>query len=202
VPSAAYFDQFGIHHVESAFSPQDCAELIAAAAHARSATGMVWNPGSGDQVSPTKRRTEFVDLPPEVEARAAQRIETQRDAIEARFDLSLGRLQPIKLVRYDPGDFYGMHNDVSRHPEAPETVRARRLSVVVFLNEQVDDSEPGCYSGGRLTFHGLVDEPPWNRTGHPLDAEPGLMVLFPPETVHEVTPVTSGARFTLVTWFQ
>jgi SM-20-related protein len=31
--------------------------------------------------------------------------------------------------------------------------------------------------------------------------EPGLLVAFRSDTVHEVLPVTHGERFTVVSWF-
>ncbi len=37
--------------------------------------------------------------------------------------------------------------------------------------------------------------------GLPLAGEPGLFIAFPPTLVHEVTPVTAGARYVLVSWY-
>jgi predicted 2-oxoglutarate/Fe(II)-dependent dioxygenase YbiX len=108
----------------------------------------------------------------------------------------------LKFVRYDEGDHYGAHLDVTPTEAAPELIRNRRVSVVLFLNDQADDPEDGCYCGGRLTFHRLTDDRPWSEFGRPLDAERGLMVAFLPDTLHEVTPVTWGTRYTVTTWWE
>src|SRR3712207_7925389 len=51
---------------------------------------------------------------------------------------------------------------------APEGVRRRKISTVVFL-----DGEGGSYAGGALVFYGLLSG---NQTGYgvPLRGEPGL----------------------------
>jgi len=35
-----------------------------------------------------------------------------------------------------------------------------------------------------------------------LPGETGLLVAFAAETLHEVSPVTSGERFTIISWFR
>jgi len=69
-------------------------------------------------------------------------------------------------------------------------VEYRKLSVVVPLNS------PGVYEGGRL----IID------TGEKFDAfdhaRRGDAVVFASTTMHGVTPVTSGLRYSLVTFLQ
>ncbi len=61
-----------------------------------------------------------------------------------------------------------------------DKARFRRVSIVIYVNAD--------YSGGSLLLH----EP------YPT---PGAMVAFRPETTHEVTPVESGERYTIVSWY-
>jgi SM-20-related protein len=84
-----------------------------------------------------------------------------------------------------------VHRDSSHDEEAADYARARRLSIVLFVNEG--------YGGGQLEFYGLVESQP--SMGIPLDARPGLAVAFPASTPHGVTEVTHGERYTVVTWF-
>jgi predicted 2-oxoglutarate/Fe(II)-dependent dioxygenase YbiX len=72
---------------------------------------------------------------------------------------------------------------------------------VIFLNGTADDDAPAGYTGGELTFHGLLNGAEWEKCPFPLTAEPGLLVAFRSDTVHEVRPVTSGRRYTIVSWF-
>ena len=64
---------------------------------------------------------------------------------------------------------------------------SRKLSMVLQL------SEPNEYEGGELQLL---------NTGQPktVPKERGLITVFPAWTLHQVTPVTKGARQTLVTW--
>ena len=74
----------------------------------------------------------------------------------------------------------------------------RRPDVILFVNGVSEEPAPDSFGGGALTFYGLMDDA---RVGLPVDAEPGLAVGFPAETLHGVTPVLHGERFTVVTWF-
>ena len=82
-----------------------------------------------------------------------------------------------------------------------EHLKRRRLSVVLFLNRQAKEATPGGFCGGSLVFYGLINDPRAKQIGFPLVAEPGLLIAFPSDLVHEVTPVTDGERYTVVSWF-
>jgi predicted 2-oxoglutarate/Fe(II)-dependent dioxygenase YbiX len=56
------------------------------------------------------------------------------------------------------------------------------------------------YTGGSLTFYGLFDGKGKN-IGFPLIGQAGLLVAFRSVILHGVTSVTSGERFTVVSWF-
>ena len=68
------------------------------------------------------------------------------------------------------------------------------------MNGEVPEEDPASYAGGSLMFYGLIDDPRTRNHGLPLTAVSGLLVAFRSETVHAVTPVTRGTRFTIVSW--
>jgi predicted 2-oxoglutarate/Fe(II)-dependent dioxygenase YbiX len=72
---------------------------------------------------------------------------------------------------------------------------------VIFLNARSSVPAENRYGGGSLKFYALLDGPKWENCPFSLDAEPGLLIAFRSDTVHEVEPVTFGQRFTIVTWF-
>lgn len=97
------------------------------------------------------------------------------------FDLT-GFGEGLQFTRYTaPGEHYDYHVD-----RAPRMAR-RKLSVVVQL------SDPADYEGGQLE---LVSD------GHTVVMERarGRIVAFPSWTLHRVTPVTEGVRYSLVAW--
>ncbi|MEO8337310.1 MAG: 2OG-Fe(II) oxygenase [bacterium] len=55
------------------------------------------------------------------------------------------------------------------------------------------------YGGGALVFHGSYANPTPPLSVSPA---PGTLVAFRSETTHEVTPVTHGERYTIVSWFR
>ena len=102
---------------------------------------------------------------------------------------------PLKIVpplfnRYREGQAYGNHVDGGVRPVAGSHQRVRTdLSATVFL------SDPAGYDGGEL-----VVEDGFGTQSIKLAA--GDMVLYPGTSVHQVTPVTRGARIAAFFWIQ
>jgi PKHD-type hydroxylase len=98
-----------------------------------------------------------------------------------RFDLT-GFAEGFQFTQYTaPGGKYDLHVD-KIHLGIP-----RKLSVVIQL------SDPSEYEGGE--FH-LVD----SSTPCVLPKEQGTLLCFPSYSLHGVTPVTKGTRYSMVGW--
>ena len=128
-----------------------------------------------------------------------ERLRQLKPKIENHFHLSLSGLEMPHFLNYQQGAFYKAHRD--SNPQSLPSVSHRRISVVIFLNGSSSEPLPSCYGGGALKLYGLVSGPEWEKCGLPVEAEPGLLVGFPSEMLHEVEPVTFGQRFTIVSWF-
>lgn len=100
------------------------------------------------------------------------------------------RIYPPKFNRYADGGTYGVHVDsaLMQVPGSAVTVRSD-LSATLFL------AEPGAYDGGELQVEG-----PFGIQAVKLAA--GDMVLYPSSSLHQVTPVTRGARVAAFFWIQ
>ncbi|HEX2593108.1 MAG TPA: Fe2+-dependent dioxygenase [Rhizomicrobium sp.] len=98
------------------------------------------------------------------------------------------RMAPPMLTRYEPGMKYGPHADVP-HMTIGNTSLRSDLSATVFL------SHPSTYEGGELVIH---------LGTHPVVMKglPGQVVVYPSTTLHEVRPVTSGARLVAITFIE
>lgn len=121
--------------------------------------------------------------------------------LEAHYHVELRNCSRPRFLLYKPGDYLLPHPDSHHDPNLPEEIRKRRVSAVVFLNGQSDLPIPGTYDGGYLTFHAVKEhqDQPTRRLN--LSGERGLLVAFPSTSIHEVTVVTRGERFTAVSWF-
>jgi len=100
-------------------------------------------------------------------------------------------------LRYQNGDFFVRHQDGNTHQLDFDHLRIRRISIVVFLNDHSIEPKPECFSGGTLNFYD-----PERANSFTLHGETGMLVAFTAETFHEVLPVTSGERFTIISWFR
>lgn len=178
--------------------PEAAAALLAElrAAHGRTAN-LLGRDGSS-AADRRVRSTTKVEVSPETRATVKARLMERRDALAAHFGTALGECEAPQFLRYETGDHFVPHQD-GNTPMIFDESRHRRVSAVVFLAPRSEAPAEGAYGGGSLVLHGA-----WNRPEERVDApaEPGTLVAFRSETTHEVTPVTHGERYTIVTWFR
>jgi hypothetical protein len=82
----------------------------------------------------------------------------------------------MRVTRYQVGDFIGRHQDLGNP--------YRNLTVMVQL------SDPSTYEGGNMSFD----------DARIVSNEQGDISISQPSDWHEVLPVTSGIRYSLVWW--
>ena len=154
--------------------------------------------GMGGAVESLVRRTTRIAVSPETRAEVRRRLMERTGALEAHFGVALAECEEPQFLRYQEGDFFVAHQD-GNTPLIHDDTRHRKISVVAFLSPRSEEPAPGTYGGGSLVFHGRY---PDIDLRVPAPADPGTLVAFRAETTHEVTPVTHGVRYTLVTWFR
>ena len=101
------------------------------------------------------------------------------------------RLYTPRINRYEGGEnYYGAHVDGSIRRVMPSGERVRTdVSCTVFL------ADPDSYEGGELVFH-------QGSMTHSIKLAAGSAVVYPGDTIHEVRPVTRGARLAAFFWVQ
>ncbi|HYP28844.1 MAG TPA: 2OG-Fe(II) oxygenase [Blastocatellia bacterium] len=176
-----------------------CEEIRAEMASHPSEAGYVKTADRGDFVDESLRRASLAQMPEGYAYMVRDRLDELRTDLEAFFNLRLESQEKPQFLLYETGGHYAPHRDVPAEPsERRARIEGRLISIVVFLNSQAG---PHPYSGGELIFYGLSSDPRWKDYGLPLEAEPGLLVAFRSDTLHEVSPVTGGRRYTIATWF-
>jgi predicted 2-oxoglutarate/Fe(II)-dependent dioxygenase YbiX len=140
------------------------------------------------------RDTQQVHMPSEV----AERLSSIEDRnvlafVNPFYNVEVRDREPSQILRYGVGGHYIPHVDAETlykddiGLELWEKTLDRDLSVVYFLNDD--------FAGGELFFPvlDLVIRP-----------EAGTLVCFPSDHhyIHGVRPVTSGYRYTVVTWMR
>jgi predicted 2-oxoglutarate/Fe(II)-dependent dioxygenase YbiX len=118
------------------------------------------------------------------------------DQVAKHFDVVVSEYEDPQFLRYQKGDFFVAHQDGNTGLLRLETER-RLMSMVIFLSREAESPEVGVYCGGSLVFTNLRDS-----TKFRLRTEPGTLIAFRSETTHEVTPVTYGERYSIVSWYR
>lgn len=100
------------------------------------------------------------------------------------------RIYPPRFNRYSGGGQYGIHVDgaIMPIPCTRDTLRSD-LSMTLFL------CEPDEYEGGELVIEGKFG-------AQAVKLNAGDMVLYPSSSLHQVMPVTKGARVCSFFWLQ
>jgi SM-20-related protein len=201
MPSAEFFRQTGLFVVPGFLEPKLVAVLCQLMEAAPTEKATVVKAGGADRLDENIRKVEAAVLPKDIRAPLKQRLLGLVPDLERHFRVALSGCESPHYLVYRPGGFFKPHSDGGyRGANSPEH-HQRRVSAVIFLNCESEEPADGTYGQGRLTFYGLLEGPQWERCGFALSPDPGLLIAFPSDKVHEVTPVSHGKRFTVVTWF-
>ena len=107
--------------------------------------------------------------------------------------------ESCQITRYTKGGFYSWHKDANGSHNTARNLpnnkflhgNSRKLSMSILLNDD--------YVGGDFQMHG-PSERGREVAFTPVSGE-GSVIVFPSFIEHQVTPVTKGIRYSLVTWF-
>jgi PKHD-type hydroxylase len=158
-----------------------CNRLIAIAEKNGFARSLVYGPDHTPADAPEIRGSDSAGISPvehrEYYALIATLVQRYNDE---HWRFAISGLDTLQVIRYRPGARFKMHSDIV----GEGGTRNRKISLILQL------SDPGAYEGGELVFP---------ETGT-VSREQGWGCIFPAWVPHEVRPVTSGVRYSLVTW--
>jgi SM-20-related protein len=202
MPSPNFFAPLGFFVIREFLEAQLCAKFRS---EIRSVIHTPMRVVEGDtfqeKVKESVRSTKHAEISAVPVSEVADRLLAMKPRLENHFDLALAGCEKPEFLVYNEGDFFLPHRDGDDNPSKPEYIKKRRVSAVIFLNHDAQETEAESYRGGALTFYGLIDDPPWGQCGFPLVSEVGLLIAFRSDIYHEVTPVTRGERYTIASWF-
>jgi len=199
MPHPAFFAQLGLFIVNPFLSQEDCTRLRMEASTTAVKPATI-NDDSG-MVDTVIRKTSRAGVSDETVVSIKSHLMALKPQLEAHFQVKLTDCEPPQFLIYSEGFFYRQHQDSSNNPNMTPDEQ-RKVSTVLFLNHQTDAPSSTTYSGGSLTFYGLMKEAGWESYGLPLIGQAGVLVAFSSAMKHEVKPVLGGERYTVVTWFR
>jgi SM-20-related protein len=194
------FARLGVLTKERFLEPDLCARLRQAMINGRGEPATIRPEGGEYQVDEGIRRARSCQVDEPIAALVEERLLGAREEISETFDVPLAGLEGLQFVIYGEGDYIRRHVDRPPDPDDRHHSRDRAVSAVLLLNGQSEDPGPDQYAGGALAFY-----EPWEPEQGPvpveLEGREGMLVGFPPDTLHEVKPITRGERFSVVSWF-
>lgn len=120
------------------------------------------------------------------------RLEQVIDQVNQTFyNFDVDRIEPLELLEYEEGAFFDWHQDIDPGPPA-----FRKLSLTLQL------SDPTEYQGGKLLFPAASPGVLRKDIDGLLAATRGTIVVFPSYQMHQVSPVLSGVRRSVVGWIR
>ncbi len=183
--------------VENFLDAPACARLIDEIRHAKRYDALTYGKGDSGSVDNRVRRVQSATLGRETVAWVASKLDDYLPCLRKHFNLAPGGWEDPQFLRYATGDFFVAHQDGNTGLMQLDSDRLRRVSVSIFLNTENDMPGPDCYCGGSLVFTDRATNEKIAVRG-----EPGKLIAFRSELTHEVTPVTWGERFAIVTWYR
>ncbi|MBD2838228.1 Fe2+-dependent dioxygenase [Pseudomonas sp. JM0905a] len=174
-------------HIPGIFTTEEAARIREALEQAEWQDGKVT---AGYQSAKTKNNQQLAEGDPlarEISAAMLQRLWNNPLFISAVLP---NKVYPPLFNRYSGGGAFGYHidNAVRAIKGSPEQVRTD-VSATLFF------SEPESYDGGDLVIQDTYGE-------HRVKLAAGDLVVYPASSLHQVEPVTRGARLASFFWIQ
>ena len=193
--------RFGLLVERRFFGAAECARLSADMATTKGSPATVHEVDGRFAIDPEVRRTRVASVSGESMELIHAGFAALRPRVERHFGVALRAWQPPQFLVYGAGDHYDPHTDNATDLRAAAFLRARKISVVLFLNDRAEAPGPDVYGGGALTLWGLFGDSRLQGRGLPVSGEAGVLIAFPSDVTHEVEMVTHGVRYTVVSWF-
>lgn len=182
--------------VKQFLEPNVCQEIVAAMSAAQGDAATVYGRTTSGAVEQNIRKTLRIRPSVATVESIVSRLWALKDSIEKHFAVALSECEDPQFLRYREGDFFVAHQDGNTGLMRLDTEQ-RLVSTVLFLSRESDSSQPGAHCGGSLVFTNLRTFEKVRVVG-----EPGMLVAFRAETTHEITPVTHGDRYSIVSWYR
>jgi len=201
-PRASFFAKLGVLIIPGFLPAADCTRIIdeMQSAPQRDAPLSVRDRPDG-VIDTRQRKGTRADVGAETIRSLVHRFLGVKPEVETFFRSSFAdSVEMPKCLVYRPGDFFIAHRDVKPSDDDIRSplIKARRINLIVNLNRESESAGPGEYSGAALTLYGLIDEPRWRTYGFSVTSEPGALVAFRADILHEVTPMVAGERYCVV----
>lgn len=168
-----------------------CAEIDNAT---KSATPVYSEDSKSNSMNIALRKSYYADVPEHYQKILEQKIKALQPVIESHFAEKYHSeiFEHPKFVLYEKDHYFAPHRDSQLH---------RKINMTIYLNDEKTENLTAGYSGGQLILYELFANPKLTKKGIALTGSKGMLVAYPAEIPHEVTPVVDGKRYAVVSRF-
>src|SRR5437762_1371426 len=138
---------FNLYVADAFLDPQTCAELMAELRSAASMPALVYGVGDAS-VDDRIRKVSRLVPSAQTMTRLTEMLVHRRDDIGRHFGIKLTTCEEPQFLRYRVGDFFVAHQDGNTGLIYSQRERSRKISLIIFLNQQSDNPDSDSYSGG------------------------------------------------------
>lgn len=164
-------------------TPEECDTIIQLANETGFGDARVVQPDTAVVDTEYRRcQTSFIKLK-SIEWLKEKLFKTVYQTNSKHFKFVLHGIHDIQVIRYDIDSFYDKHLDVNTN----ESNQQRKLTFVIQL------SDSNHYTGGDLILYA-------DKKGRAVSRNKGSIAIFPSFTLHEVSKLTSGIRYSMIGW--
>ena len=182
--------------VRQFLEPDTCLAIVAEMSAAQSDAATVYGRTTSGSVEQSVRRTLRIRPSVTTVESIVSRLLGVKDLVAKHFEVALSECEDPQFLHYREGDFFVAHQDGNTGMTRLDTEQ-RLVSTVIFLSRESESPESGAHCGGSLVFSDYRTNSKFHMLG-----EPGVLVAFRAETTHEITPVTHGERYSIVSWYR
>ncbi len=175
---------FALHSIPDAFTKGECEVILKTLCE--TPAGEAHLVGQKSDHSHRNSKLVWIDEVADMEWVMDRLIDLVRQANKDEFEFDLHEFAEspqVAIYKASVGGHFSWHSDIGSSP----TARRRKLTLVLQL------SDPETYAGGNLEVmpgaNVLI-----------ADRAQGAASIFPSFTLHQVTAVTSGTRYSLTVW--
>lgn len=174
-------------HIPAVLSPEEVRQFRRELDAAPWSDGRATVGSQGARVKHNQQLDPALPLGQELGRRILEKLRTHAQFFAAALPL---RILPPLFNRYAGGGQYGLHVDgsVMSQRDTPQPLRSD-VSATLFL------CDPADYDGGELVVKDTYGE-------HEARLPAGDLLLYPSTSLHQVLPVTRGARVCAFFWVQ
>jgi len=189
--SASLLRKLGVYVEEDFLMASECAALCEEMNGSVKTEAATYSQSENrERIDHCVRKTHYCAISSKSHIMVNNRIKQQKTILEKFFNTSLeDSFEPPKYLHYGEGAFFSPHTDDQLN---------RKINITINLNDK--EAKLG-YEGGALQLYGLIKGGAFSNRGIAAPSSLGCLIAYPVDIVHEVTPITAGSRFSIVSRF-